>query len=267
MTTAQKDKARSARALLGAAREIERVGTTARVSLERIVTRAFVSGVEFLPATERQETLKSFLSGLNEAIKAVGMPGDQVLVSPRVNDQQVFDAPLSQKVGKRRAAETAASDRGTAAAAVAPTDKVRDKIFSEAYAARKVLADKGELLSATKLAERLQVSRQAVNQRVGTGSLFFLGGPNGTTYFPAFFADEKYDKRALRKVVLALEGQSGANKWLFFTSPRLSLAGLTPLDILSGKQPVARAGLGSAERRERVGLDAVLKAASAFAAE
>jgi hypothetical protein len=103
-------------------------------------------------------------------------------------------------------------------------------------------------------------------QRVGTGSLFFLEGPNGATYFPAFFADEKYEKRALRRVARALEGQSGANKWLFFTSPSVSLGGLTPLEILAGKKPGARAGF-NAEERERIGMDSVLKAAAAFSEE
>ena len=265
MTTAQKEKARSAKVLVGAAREIERAGTTARASLEKMVARAFVSGVEFLPATERQHTLKSFLTGLTDAIREVSAPSDEVFVSRRATSRSVLDAAPSRKAGKWHAAETAGIDHG--AAATAPLiDRSRDAIFAEAYAARKVLADKGELLSSTELAKRLQVSRQAVNQRVGTGSLFFLDGPNGATYFPAFFADEKYDKRALRKVVLALDGQSGANKWLFFTSPRVSLGGLTPLDILAGKKPAARAGFGPGER-ERIGQDAVLKAATAFAAE
>src|SRR6266702_6040113 len=178
MTTAQKEKARSAKVLVSAAREIERAGTTARASLEKMVTRAFVSGVEFLPATERQHTLKSFLTGLTDAIREVSAPSDEVIVRRRATSRSVLDAAPSRKTGKWHAAETAGIDHGPAATARL-IDKSRDAIFAEAYAARKFLADKGELLSSTELAKRLQVSRQAVNQRVGTGSLFFLDGPNG----------------------------------------------------------------------------------------
>ncbi|KLU24900.1 hypothetical protein EOS_17510 [Caballeronia mineralivorans PML1(12)] len=269
MTTAQKEKARSVKVLASAAREMERAGATARAPIDKVVARAFVSGVEFLPVTEREHILKSFLTGLTTAIEEVSAPSDKVFVNPRTKRPSVVIAAHSRKAKKGPIASgsaTIARDAEARRASIDESDKTRNAIIAQAYATRKHLADKGELLTSSELAMRLQVSRQAINQRVGTGSLFFLDGPNGVTYFPAFFADEKYDKRALRKIVLALNGQSGANKWLFLTSPRVSLGGLPPLDILAGKKPAARAGFGPGDR-ERIGVDTVLKAATAFAAE
>src|ERR1700680_2359468 len=98
MTTAQKEKTRSAKVLVGAAKEIERAGTTAWASLEKMVARAFVSGVEFLPVTERQHTLKSFLTGLTDAIREVSAPSDEVIVSPRATSRPpALDAAPSRK--------------------------------------------------------------------------------------------------------------------------------------------------------------------------
>jgi hypothetical protein len=55
-------------------------------------------------------------------------------------------------------------------------------------------------------------------------------------YFPYFFADEKYPRRALEKVSKALGKLPGARKWQFFTTPRISLNGKTPLEALSKGQ-------------------------------
>jgi hypothetical protein len=264
-TTAQRDKTRSAKVLMAAAREIEHAGMTTRAPMDTLIARAFVGGVGFLPLTEREPTLQSLLAGLTKAIQEFAVPSDRVFIDPGLLSRRAALAASSQKTAKTLATETAHLDHETAGIAI-KSNRAHEAVFAQAYAARKRLADKGELLSSTELASRLQVSRQAINQRVGTGSLFFLEGPNGATYFPAFFADEKYEKRALGRITRALEGQSGANKWLFFTSPRVSLGGLTPLDILAGKKPGARAGF-SAEERERIGMDSVLKAAAAFSEE
>jgi hypothetical protein len=265
-TTAQRDKSRSAKVLMAAAREIEHTGMTARAPMDALIARAFVGGVALLPLTEREPTLKSLLAGLTKAIQEVAVPSDRVFIDPGMLRRRAALAASSRRTAQAPVSETAGLESDTPSATGVESDKAREATFAQAYTARKRLADKGELLSSAELAQRLQVSRQAINQRVGTGSLFFLDGPGGATYFPAFFADEKYEKRALRKVVRALEGQSGANKWLFFTSPRVSLGGLTPLDILAGKKPGAHAGL-NAEERERIGIDSVLKAAAAFSEE
>jgi hypothetical protein len=262
-TSAQREQARSAKVLVCTAREIEHARTTVRAPIDTLIARAFVGGVGFLPLTEREQTLKSLLAGLTKAIQEFSVPEDRVFIDPEIKNRPA--SALARKAVKTPAPESAARNHDTAGE-LAANDRASGPILVQAYTARKRLADSGELLSSAELAARLQVSRQAINQRVGTGSLFFLDGPNGATYFPAFFADDKYEKRALRKVVRALDGQSGANKWLFFTSARVSLGGLTPLDIIAGKKPAAHTGL-SPEERGRIGLDSVLKAAAAFVEE
>ena len=132
------------------------------------------------------------------------------------------------------------------------------------YARRRALVDKGELLTSADLIERVDITRQALSNRLAAGSIFYVDGGRNERYYPAFFADAALDTKAVRKVTKALGDLPGASKWLFFTSPRESLGGLTPLEVLAGKRPTAKAGYASGEL-ERVGLDTVLKAAVAAA--
>ena len=112
---------------------------------------------------------------------------------------------------------------------------------------------------------RSGLSRRAIHQQINSGSLFTVDGPEGVNYYPAFFADTKYDRAVVRRVARALKGLAGGSKWIFFTSPRLSLDGLTPLEVNSGAKPKrrddGRAGGAS------VGLSAVLRAAAAYVEE
>ena len=132
-----------------------------------------------------------------------------------------------------------------------PVEKRNDK-FMEGMAAlavdrRKEEIASGKLLPAATLAERLGLTTQAVSAAVRADRMFVLDGPSGEGYFPAFFADEKYPRRALEKVSKALGKLPGASKWEFFRTPRISLNEKTPLDALS-----------------RGKVDSVLSAAAAF---
>jgi hypothetical protein len=116
--------------------------------------------------------------------------------------------------------------------------KQRNEKFMEGMAAQAVERRKeeiasGKLLSATTLAARLSLTTQAVSAAVRADRMFVLNGPSGEGYFPAFFADEKYPRRALEKVSKALGKLPGASKWEFFRTPRISLNGKTPLETLS----------------------------------
>ena len=137
-------------------------------------------------------------------------------------------------------------------------------LSEQTYARRRALVDKGELLTSADLIERVDITRQALSNRLAAGSIFYVDGGRNERYYPAFFADAALDTKAVRKVTKALGDLPGASKWLFFTSPRESLGGLTPLEVLAGKRPAAKAGYASGEL-ERVGLDTVLKAATAAA--
>jgi hypothetical protein len=73
---------------------------------------------------------------------------------------------------------------------------------------------------------------------------------DGDRLYPAFFADPELDRQQLETVAKELRELPGWSKWQFFTTPKASLGGRTPLDALkTGKlQEVRRAAVGFAER-------------------
>lgn len=108
----------------------------------------------------------------------------------------------------------------------------------------------GKLIPGAALREKLQVTPQALSAALKARRLFALSGPSGEYAYPAFFADPRHDRQTLEKVSKTLGSLPGAAKWDFFTAPRLSLGGKSPLDALAkGK------------------VDAVMAAALAYADE
>ena len=106
------------------------------------------------------------------------------------------------------------------------------------------------LLSGPELRVRLAVTPQALSAALKARRLFALRGASGEYVYPAFFADPRHDRHTLEKVSKILGDVPGAANWDFFTVPRLSLGGKSPLQALAkGK------------------LDAVLAAARADADE
>ncbi|MFZ4875193.1 hypothetical protein ACL9RI_08915 [Janthinobacterium sp. Mn2066] len=107
-----------------------------------------------------------------------------------------------------------------------------------------------KLLPGAELCIRLGVTPQALSAALKARRLFALRGPSGDYVYPAFFADPRQDRHTLEKISKILGDLPGAAKWDFFSSPRISLGGKSPLEALAkGK------------------LDAVLAAAHAYAAE
>jgi hypothetical protein len=108
----------------------------------------------------------------------------------------------------------------------------------------------GKLLTPAQLQQRLAVSRQAISKAVKEQRMFYLDGPSGENWYPAFFADATIARRALEQVCKALGSLPGASKWQFFTMPKVSLAGQTPLSALAAGEldAVLRAVTGFLER-------------------
>lgn len=115
-------------------------------------------------------------------------------------------------------------------------EKFMEGMAAQAVERRREEIASGKLLSATTLAARLSITTQAVSAAVRADRMFVLNGPSGEGYLPAFFADEKYPRRALEKVSKALGKLPGASKWEFFRTPRISLNEKTPLEALSTGQ-------------------------------
>jgi hypothetical protein len=88
-----------------------------------------------------------------------------------------------------------------------------------------------ELLDAGNFTKRLNWTRQALSKALRANRVFFLE-VRGGRYFPAFFTDPRHERRHLESVSRMLGDVPGGGKWLFFTTPKGSLSGLTPIQAL-----------------------------------
>jgi len=107
---------------------------------------------------------------------------------------------------------------------------------AQALAARQKLIDDGALIKSTDLWDRLEIGRQAGSKALKDLRFFSLDGPGGVTLCPAFFSDHKYNRRILEKISKELGELPGPSKWQFFTTPKRSLDGKTPLEAIEKGQ-------------------------------
>jgi len=111
------------------------------------------------------------------------------------------------------------------------------------------LVERGELIEPAQLTERLDWTRQALSKALGARRVFHVE-VRGARYYPAWFADPRYERRHLEAVSRSLGDLPGTTKLLFFSTPKASLAGRSPLEALAdGKlADVLRAAEGFAQR-------------------
>ena len=119
-----------------------------------------------------------------------------------------------------------------------------------AMARRQELHDKGLLLTSAQLCERLGISRQAVSKAVKDNRMFWVEGPSGAQWYPDFFATGQGLRRDIERVSVALADLPGAAKWQFFTTPKHSLDGQTPVAALEAGN-VEQVVRSAAEFKER----------------
>jgi hypothetical protein len=94
------------------------------------------------------------------------------------------------------------------------------------------------LLDSGTFTKRLNWTRQALSKALLANRVFFVEA-RGDRYFPAFFTDPQHERRHLEAVSRTLGDLPGGSKWLFFTTPKGSLSGLTPVEALDKGQLVA----------------------------
>ncbi|MEB2122847.1 hypothetical protein VDS34_06035 [Xanthomonas campestris pv. campestris] len=75
-------------------------------------------------------------------------------------------------------------------------------------------------------------SRQAVSKALDSQRIFYLEY-NSQRYFPAFYADKKYERKHLDVITRILGDLPGGSKMQFFLTPKGSLGGATPLQALA----------------------------------
>jgi Ca2+-binding RTX toxin-like protein len=85
------------------------------------------------------------------------------------------------------------------------------------------LMENGQLLSGPEFEERLGCRKQAVSQAVKARRYFYVE-VGGRRAYPAFFVDPRYNRRDLEAISKLLGDISGGSKYLFFTTPKGSLA-------------------------------------------
>ncbi|WP_321949342.1 hypothetical protein [Paraburkholderia sp. J10-1] len=249
------------RLLVRAAKVLDRTGARTPEAIRKVVASSMQADIGQLPAKKQQRFAQSialFAQGFDDAFTAVADTAGEGAPARKPGAGHSRRAPAPRA---RTAVDARAGRRAGASSAEAD-------MFAEAMAARAKLAKEGKLLKPAEFMGLAGVTRQAIHQRLKTGSLFTVDGPNGVSYYPAFFVDESLDRRTVARVSRALKELPGASKWAFLTDPRRSLAGLTPLEVIGGKQPGRRqGGRNSIDQVEKVNLSKVLRAAAGYAEE
>lgn len=100
------------------------------------------------------------------------------------------------------------------------------------------LIAKRELLDPAAFAESLGWTRQALSKALAANRVFFVEHGR-TRYYPAFYADSRYERRQLEAVTKLLGHLPGGAKLQFFLNPRGSLSKATPLQALARGQLAA----------------------------
>lgn len=101
-----------------------------------------------------------------------------------------------------------------------------------------LMVAKGELLDPAAFADQLGWSRQALSKALGANRVFFVEHA-GARYYPAFYADTRYERRHLEAVSKLLGELPGGAKLQFFMNSRGSLNKATPLQALARGQVAA----------------------------
>lgn len=156
--------------------------------------------------------------------------------------QPEFQQALSRRAGRALLKNLTRLRDAVAHAVVPAADTPANHAMDDLIASSQVLTP-------AVFADRMGWSRQALSKALAAHRVFFLES-EGRRYFPAFFADARYERRHLEAVARLLGELPGGAKWLFFTTPKGSLSRLTPLQALErGKvTQVKTAAQGFAER-------------------
>jgi len=123
---------------------------------------------------------------------------------------------------------------------LAEPSQLPEVFADQAVAARADLVAKKQVITAADLMDRLDFTRQALSKAV-LARRFFTVDVGANRMYPAFFADPNLDRRKLERIAKDLGELPGWSKWVFFTTPKASLGGVTPLDALKrGRYSEAR---------------------------
>lgn len=118
---------------------------------------------------------------------------------------------------------------------------------------RTKMRDQGLLLTSSEICSQLGITRQALSKAVTGMRMFYLDGASSAQWYPSFFVRDKELRREIETVSVALGELSGPMKFQFFSSPKHSLHGQTPVeaieagrvdDVLRSAEAFKERGLG-----------------------
>jgi len=121
----------------------------------------------------------------------------------------------------------------------------------------------GELLESSRFQEQAGWTRQALSKAVLAGRVFYLEVGAKRAY-PAFYLDLRYNRKNLEAVTKLLGGLSGGSKWLFFTTPKASLA-RSDAEPRARRAPAASQARTPLQAMEHGDLDRVKRTATGYA--
>lgn len=208
-----------------------------------------------LPVAEFQRKIIAFLSpgggqekagAIRELRKAKSqLPQQDLRVFARRLVQLAEVLEVKSDAGKK----TAPHPRSRRAGKVS-NDEFLTQFNAEADASQQKLIAQEKLLNTAEMEQRLHISKQAISKAVSSKRMFAIVGPRGDLYYPAFYADARYDRRVLEKVSKALGDVPAGGKYHFFTSRKASLGNQSPLEALAAGhvQQVLAAAAGYAGR-------------------
>lgn len=94
-----------------------------------------------------------------------------------------------------------------------------------------------ELLSSDEFCAALGVTRDWLSDALTDGRLFAISGPEGRSFYPAFYADAGIQRTAIERVSQVLSRLPPRSQYWFYSSARTSLQA-TPLEALrAGRLP------------------------------
>ena len=103
--------------------------------------------------------------------------------------------------------------------------------------------DVPRLVGEAEFMQSLNWSERSLAKAVADGSVFVMR-QGGLDVYPSFFADPRFDQRHLKVICRRLGDLPGGSKWQFFTTPKGSLGGITPLVTLQRGMRAALVGAG-----------------------
>lgn len=93
------------------------------------------------------------------------------------------------------------------------------------------LIREGALLQSAEFIAQLNWTRQALSKALAAHRVFFVE-VEGARYYPAFFADPRYERRHVEAISKLLGDLPGMSKLQFMTTPKGSLSNQTPLQAV-----------------------------------